>query len=419
MTGAGTTGAGIGMTGAELNRPRIAVLADWWWPNLVGGAERSARSAALELARTAEVAVFVPAPADEVYSDGPLTVHAVRRPYARRVHADSALRRGLELLTAWLLPAVASRQIRALRAYRPDVVVATNVSRTGPWLLRWARASGVRLVRSYHDLSDTCWRRSRRRGTENCAEICAGCRVKTGVMRRATPPTAVAVCVSGFVRDELERAGLTSRETSLVAYPLVGAPGGASATYRPDPMRLVLGYLGRVAPVKGVEAAIRTAAAYRRNTGAAVTLLVAGDGQPDYLRELAALAAAQQVDVDFAGQLDVEAFCARIDAALIPSTWMEPFGRVAVEVGSRGRPMLVSRVGGLPEAAAVSGGRFAFTDFADPEAAARALGELLDGRTDATTAPAPGAAMPLEQGVLTAVARALEGWPGNREEQPA
>ncbi|MGI5150292.1 glycosyltransferase family 4 protein [Plantactinospora sp. CA-294935] len=402
-----------------MSRPRIAVLADWWWPNLVGGAERSSRSAALELARTAEVAVFVPAPADQVYPDGPLTVHAVRRPYARRVHADSALRRGLELLTAWLLPTVASRQIRALRAYRPDVVVATNISRTGPWLLRWARANGVRLVRSYHDLSDTCWRRSRRRGARNCVEICADCRVKTRVMRRATPPATIAVCVSGFVRDELARAGLTSGETSLVGYPLIGPPSAPPQAHRRDPARVVLGYLGRVAPVKGVEAAIRTAAAYRRNTGAAVTMLVAGEGQPDYLRRLADLATGQQVDVDFAGHLDVEAFCARIDAALIPSTWMEPFGRVAVEVGSHGRPMLVSRVGGLPEAAAVSGGRYAFTDFTDPEAAARALGELLDPQPDSTSAPAPGPAMPLEQGVVTAVARALQGWPGNREEQPA
>ncbi|GAB3977168.1 glycosyltransferase family 4 protein [Plantactinospora veratri] len=402
-----------------MNRPRVAVLADWWWPNLVGGAERSARSAALELARTAEVTVFVPAPTDEVYRDGPLVVHAVRRPYARRVHADSTLRRALELLTAWLLPAVASGQIRALRAYRPDVVVATNISRTGPWLLRWARSSGVRLVRSYHDLSDTCWRRSRRRGSANCADICADCRVKTAVMRRATPPGTVAVCVSGFVRDELQRAGLTSPGSSLVAYPLVGAATVAPEAYRPDPTRRVLGYLGRVDPVKGVEAAIRTAAAYRRNTGAAVTMLVAGEGQPDYLRRLADLATAQQVEVDFAGQLDVTAFCARIDAALIPSSWMEPFGRVVVEVGSHGRPMLVSRVGGLPEAAAVSGGRYAFADFADPEAAARTLDELLAGKTEPANLPGQGAAIRLEQGVVTAVARALEDWSGTREEEPA
>jgi len=401
-----------------MNRPRIAVLADWWWPETVGGAERSARAAARELARSAEVTVFVPATTEKVYADGPLTVRAVRRPYARRMHADSAVRRGVELLTAWLLPRVALRQIRALRTYAPDVVVATNVSRTGPWLVLWARRSGVPFVRSYHDLSDTCWRRSRRRGATNCASICADCRVKTGIMRRATPRSAVSVCVSGFVQDELTRAGLTTRDTSLVAYPLIGSPAG-----RPDRPRLgtgpVLGYLGRLAPVKGVESAIRTAAAYRRHTGDPVSMVVAGEGQPGYLRTLADLAVAEGIEVDFTGQLDVGTFCARIDAALIPSTWLEPFGRVAVEVGSHDRPMLISRLGGLPEAAAVSGGRFAFADFTDPEAAARVLAGLLAGNAGPTNATRtrPVAAVPLEQGVVAAVARALEGRSGHRAEQ--
>lgn len=404
-----------------MTRPRVAVLADWWWPEEVGGAERSARAVAWELARSAEVAVFVPSATEKVYADGPLTVHAVRRPYARRVHADSAARRGLELLTAWLLPLVASRQIRTLRAYRPDVVVATNVSRTGPWLVRWARTGGIRFVRAYHDLSDTCWRRSRRRGTDNCATICADCRVKTRIMRWSNPRSAVSVCVSGFVQDELQRAGLTTRETSLVAYPLIGPATSAPQPHRDRPDRLVLGYLGRIAPVKGVESAIRTAAAYQRAAGMAVTLVVAGKGHPGYLRTLADLAAVQGVDVDFTGHLDVEAFCAQVHAALIPSTWLEPFGRVAVEVGSRGRPMLISPLGGLPEAAAVSGGRFAFADFADPEAAARALGKLLDQGMDPTSGvgPSRAAMVPLEQGVVTAVGRVLEGWPGHREERRA
>lgn len=361
-----------------MSRPRIAVLADWWWPEAVGGAERSARSAALELARSAEVAVFVPASGRRVYADGPLTVHAVRRPFARRAHADSVLRRGLELVSAWTLPLVASGQIRALRAFRPDVVVATNISRTGPWLARWARSSGLRFVRSFHDLSDTCWRRSRRRGAENCLTVCRTCRIKTGIMRRATPATAVGVCVSEFVRTELVRADLVTPEASLVGYPLIGTTAGVRPPERPiNPGGLVLGYLGRIDPTKGIESAIRTAAAYQRQSGGNVSLLVAGTGRPDYLRTLAELAAAHRLPVDFAGQLDVDTFCGRVDAVLVPSAWLEPFGRVVVEVGERGRPMLISPLGGLPEAAAVSGGRYGFADFRHPEAAGRALATLL------------------------------------------
>jgi glycosyltransferase involved in cell wall biosynthesis len=388
--------------------PRIAVLADWWWPETVGGAERSARAAAMELARFATVGVFVPAAREQVYTDGPLTVHAVRRPFARRAHVDSRARRGLEFLTAWLWPPVARRLARGIRAFGPDVIVATNVSRTGPWLVRHAKTTGTRFVRVYHDLSDTCWRRSRLKGGSACATVCGECKVKTSIMRGVQPAAGVSVCVSGFVQTELVAAGLTTPAMSVVAYPMLGA-----ATSGPAPRRpvgdLVAGYIGRIDAVKGIESAIRATAAYRRATGKAVSILIAGEGEPGYVRTLAALAAAESLDVEFAGHMDVDAFCSRVDVVLIPSKWMEPFGRVAVEVGRRGLPMLISPVGGLPEAAAVSGGRFGFADFDHPEAAARALSALLAGSPPAAAAPRPPSpAIALEHGVALAVRRVLD-----------
>lgn len=390
-------------------RSRIAVLADWWWPETIGGAERSARSAAWELARFADVAVFVPAAVEKTYADGPLVVHAVRRAFARRAHADTAARRGAEFLTAWTLPLIARRLTRRIAAFQPDLVVAGNVSRTGPWSVRWVRSKRLPFVRIYHDLSDTCWRRSRLKGTQICDSICGSCGVKTWLMRSATPRSTTAVCVSGFVRRELTDAGLTTPDTSVVGYPLVGAESGikrdALSPQRPTRHDFVFGYIGRIAPVKGIEAAIRVAAAYRRATGKTVLMLVAGEGAADYLKELAGVASAESVEVEFAGHMDVDAFCSRVDAALVPSMWMEAFGRVVVEVGSRGRPMLISPVGGLPEAAAVSGGRYGFADFQRPEAAADRLAALLDGHGSDDSRPV--SAMTLNEAVVSAVERAL------------
>ena len=389
--------------------PRIAVLADWWWPETVGGAERSARAAAMELARFATVTVFVPAVREQVYADGPLTVHAVRRPFARRAHVDSKVRHGMEFLTAWLWPLVARRLARSIRVFAPDVIVATNVSRTGPWLVRHAKRTGTRFVRVYHDLSDTCWRRSRLKGGSSCTTVCGECKVKTSIMRGAQPAAGVSVCVSGFVRTELVEAGLTTPARSAVAYPMLGA-----ATSAPPPRRpvgdTVVGYIGRIDAVKGIESAIRAAASYRRNTGKAVSMLIAGEGEPGYVQTLATLAEQESLDVEFAGHMDVDAFCSRVDVVLIPSKWMEPFGRVAVEVGRCGLPMLISPVGGLPEAAAVSGGRFGFADFDDPAGAAQALAALLDGSAPASAAamPPPSSVVPLEQGVALAVRRVLD-----------
>jgi glycosyltransferase involved in cell wall biosynthesis len=141
-----------------------------------------------------------------------------------------------------------------------------------------------------------------------------------------------------------------------------------------------------------------------------VSMLVAGEGEPGYVRSLAALAGQESLDVEFAGHMDVDTFCSRVDVVLIPSKWMEPFGRVAVEVGRRGLPMLISPVGGLPEAAAVSGGRFGFADFDDVAAAGRALATLLNGSPPASAVaiPPPSSVIPLEHGVALAVRRVLD-----------
>ncbi|WP_196255763.1 glycosyltransferase [Micromonospora sp. WMMD558] len=389
--------------------PKVAVLADWWWPNDVGGAERSAREAALELARSAQVSVFVPAAVETSYTDGPLSVHAVRRPFARRVHADTRVRRGLEFISAWLVPWTASRLARRIRAFHPDVVVATNVSRTGPWLLRSVKADGLRYVRVFHDLSDTCWRRSRLKGARSCETVCGECQVKARIMRNATPRDAVSVCVSGFVRDELVASGLVNPAESLVGYPLIG-PAEPVRVPRRNGDGLVIGYIGRVSPVKGIESAIRTAAAYQRRTGITVTVLVAGTGQAAYVRALVELARAEGVDIRVPGHLPVDEFCRLVDVVLIPSRWMEPFGRVAVEVGRAGKPMLVSPLGGLPEAAAVSGGDYAFADFQDPQAAAVALAGLLDGSARKTPSAASATtAGTLKEGVVAAARHVLSG----------
>lgn len=367
--------------GTDTNQPaRIVVLADWWWPNAVGGAERSARAAALALSEFAEVSILIPARASAVYDDGPLTVHAVRRPFARRTHPDSAARRGTEFLTTWLLPSTARPLMRKMGELRPDVVVATNISRTGPWLLSYAKRRELKFIRIFHDLSDTCWRRSRMKGSRRCTRLCPGCGVKARVMRNAMPEAALSICVSNFVRSELARVGITSTESSTVGYPLVAATteDGEFSSRAPG-SGTVAGYIGRLDPVKGIESAIRTVAACRRTSGQEISMLVAGEGRASYRGELAKLAAAEAVPVEFVGHMDVDRFCARVDVVLIPSTWLEPFGRVAVEVGSRHRPMLVSPLGGLPEAAALSGGPHMFADFGDPESAGRALAELLSG----------------------------------------
>lgn len=378
---------------SQERRPRVVVIADWWWPNLVGGAELSARDIARTLALSSDVTVIVPSANPTNYKDGPLTVVAARKRFARRQHPDSLLRRVVELVTTWLNPWSASSIVREIQTIEPDAIVVTNTSRTGPWVLRSLRRRPYGTVRVFHDLSDTCWRRSRQqKAGHNCYTPCSFCSIKLGIMRRAVPSGTHSVCVSNFLRDDLVRNGLTSPEASYVGYPAVSAPPQAVPRHTEEGLvdEIVLGYIGRLAPVKGLENAIDVASRFADQSTSRVSLLVAGKGDKTYVDALRKRAASRGLNADFPGWMDIDEFCEDVDVVLIPSTWLEPFGRVAVEVGMRGLPMLVSPLGGLPEAAQLSLGAHGFADFSDSATAAAELRLLLDARQAANGRPTTG-----------------------------
>ena len=67
------------------------------------------------------------------------------------------------------------------------------------------------------------------------------------------------------------------------------------------------------------------------------------------------------------------------DVVVVPSVWREPFGRTVIEALATGRPVVASRVGGIPEILTGPLDRFLFEP-ADPEALAEQLRSLRNWR---------------------------------------
>jgi D-inositol-3-phosphate glycosyltransferase len=119
----------------------------------------------------------------------------------------------------------------------------------------------------------------------------------------------------------------------------------------------VLLFVGRLAPIKGVETLLRALAAARADGlgGADVRLVVVGgakderwDGERGALRELAATLGVARW-VDFRGpqpQAALPDYYAAADLCVMPSLY-ESFGMVALEAMACGSAVIASRVGGL------------------------------------------------------------------------
>lgn len=136
----------------------------------------------------------------------------------------------------------------------------------------------------------------------------------------------------------------------------------------------VVGCVARLAPVKGVDQAVRAVARLHAR-GCPVHLVVVGDGPQRAELEGLARRLGVQGCVHFLGlRRDVPHLLPLFDVLVLPSR-NEGMGRAAVEAQAAGIPVVASRVGGIPDVVA-DGETGLLVAPEDPEALARALATL-------------------------------------------
>ena len=146
------------------------------------------------------------------------------------------------------------------------------------------------------------------------------------------------------------------------------------------PLRVL--FIGRMVPEKGADVLLRAAALTRRDD---LEFVLVGSQGFDrgaelsrYERTLRELAQASRAPVRFEPFVDRESLPSLLRAAdvlVVPSRWAEPSGLTAGEGLATGLPVIVSRVGGLPEVVGTAG-MYVTPD--DPQALADRIAELAD-----------------------------------------
>lgn len=111
-------------------------------------------------------------------------------------------------------------------------------------------------------------------------------------------------------------------------------------------------FVGRVAPEKGIVDAIEIAKASGRRLRIAAKIAPVGPERSYYESVFAPALEAAGADVEFLGELsqaDRDLLFAESYASLMPGSWPEPFGLVAIEALATGTPVIARRIGALPE----------------------------------------------------------------------
>ncbi len=206
-------------------------------------------------------------------------------------------------------------------------------------VLKTAEACRCPLIHYLHIYSLICRANTLFRDGRSCTWLCPPCRRHAQAMQNYTAKVDGVVAVSRGVLDWHLKAGQFAGIPQAVIPN--AAPRKALRSARNHHGRPVLGFLGRIAPTKGLAWLLQVA----RELGLPVK--VAGTGPEMLMHRLQQEFAGELVE--FCGWVDADEFLPTIDALVVPSLWEEPLGRVALEALSHGVPIVASRVGGLAD----------------------------------------------------------------------
>jgi glycosyltransferase involved in cell wall biosynthesis len=285
-----------------------------------------------------------------------------------------------------------SKLARLIDRAGPDLCHAHNIyHHLSPSILGLVRARGIPLVMTLHDLKLACPAYTMLTHDGIC-ERCKDGRLYQVVTHRCMKGSLALsalvmlesylhlmlgsyvrnvdrfVVPSRFYLRKLVEWGFPAERFEYV--PNFVATTSFEACYAPG-RRFV--YFGRLTPEKGVATLLRAAAE------AQVGVDIIGTGQQE--RELRELAAGQ--DVRFLGYLTGTKLSAAVSAAravVAPSEWYENAPLAVLEGAALGKPLIVARIGGLPELVAdgESGWSFESGSVAELATTLRRVAELPD-----------------------------------------
>ena len=253
-----------------------------------------------------------------------------------------------------------------------------------------ARRLGLgRYLHRLHDVAPAATegllRLLRRTVPEPGAGLAEGMDRRARRLQRVVAEIDLVLAPTAFARDRALEFGVAASKVQLCPYGVLTAPAQPRAAGR----RLRFGFIGTVAPHKGVHVLVD---AFRAVADPAATLDVHGSltVQPAYVAQLRR-AAEGDPRIHLRGPFaegGQAAALAQLDVLVVPSLWWENSPLVVLEALGAGVAVVASRTGGVPELLSEGDGLLV------PPGDARALGEALaavargDRLSEAREAPA-------------------------------
>ncbi|MEM7650460.1 MAG: glycosyltransferase family 4 protein [Pseudomonadota bacterium] len=232
-----------------------------------------------------------------------------------------------------------------LKREKPDIVNTNVIAGFSAGIFLIPKLMGIKLVHTMRDYYLMCPQNAMFKNGKPCDGVCASCQPFRLVRKQCARTVDLFLSNSDAVANKhKDNNALPSHTKCITQLNMNDGDDIAEARRFPKNRKLVFGYIGRLAPSKGIEILLK---AVQETELKDFTLKIAGQGNDTYVESLKQKVKTQ--DIEFTGQADAEEFYKSIDILICPSVYDEPLPRVIYEGYAHALPVIAARSGGIPE----------------------------------------------------------------------
>jgi len=253
-----------------------------------------------------------------VTAEGRLTAELEKRGIPWVVHSL------LESRSYWNVPSLSLQARRWLNDLKPRMIYINANTYWRPFEIPVARLMGIPVVTHHHLLPDT--------------------------LSPFHRYSNLAVANSHYVASSLPIHGL---DVQVLDNPVeLDAFDRATpnpAFYGISPGELSVFFIGQIKAIKGVDMLLDAAAVVSKEIPEVRFVLIGDTNEDSYLKHVRSRIEAMPQVRWMGFDPSIEQAYATADVIVMPSSWDEPFGRIAIEAGAAAKPIVCTQVGGIPE----------------------------------------------------------------------
>ena len=228
---------------------------------------------------------------------------------------------------------------------KPDVIHTNNLAGFSVSIWKIAKEKNIKIVHTLRDYYLLCPKSTmfNEKLNKSCEKQCLTCKVYSIPKKSMSKNVDVVVGISRFILNTHLEYGYFKNAKKRVIYNSIELPKRVS---KKDELSdsIIFGYVGSLSPSKGIEFLLKKFSQLNLKN----KLYIYGKGiTKDYEDKLKKKYASEKII--FQGFQKPDNIYNEIDILIVPSLWNEPFGRIVVEANSYGVPVLVNKKGGLSE----------------------------------------------------------------------